>query len=91
MGCSFSTYFDNYAIFELAGFHYICEGNARFLEHSRVFYFLNGGKEEFFCSSADWMDRNFFQRVEVAFPVSEKTLKRQVFRRVHAILVRISQ
>src|SRR5690606_37311181 len=40
----------------------------RFLEHSRVFYFFNDGDEQVFLSSADWMDRNFFRRVEVAFP-----------------------
>ncbi len=42
----------------------------RFLEHSRVFYFANDGEPELFCSSADWMERNFFRRVEVAFPIS---------------------
>ncbi|MGH8305562.1 MAG: polyphosphate kinase 1, partial [Steroidobacteraceae bacterium] len=41
----------------------------RFLEHSRVFYFENGGAPETFCASADWMERNFFRRVEVAFPI----------------------
>jgi polyphosphate kinase len=41
----------------------------RFLEHSRVFYFENGGEPELFCASADWMERNFFRRVEVGFPV----------------------
>ncbi len=41
----------------------------RFLEHSRVFYFENGGTPELYCASADWMERNFFRRVEVAFPV----------------------
>jgi polyphosphate kinase len=41
----------------------------RFLEHSRVFYFENGGEPDFLCASADWMERNFFRRVEVAFPV----------------------
>ena len=41
----------------------------RFLEHSRVFYFENGGEAELFCASADWMERNFFRRVEVAFPI----------------------
>ena len=41
----------------------------RFLEHSRVFYFENGGEPDMFCASADWMERNFFRRVEVAFPV----------------------
>ncbi|NOX70411.1 MAG: polyphosphate kinase 1 [Gammaproteobacteria bacterium] len=47
----------------------------RFLEHSRVFYFLNGGKQEFFCSSADWMDRNFFRRTETCFPIRQRPLK----------------
>lgn len=41
----------------------------RFLEHSRVCYFENGGEIEMWCTSADWMERNFFRRVEVAFPV----------------------
>ncbi len=41
----------------------------RFLEHSRVFYFENGGEPEMICASADWMERNFFRRVEVAFPI----------------------
>src|SRR5690606_7299960 len=40
----------------------------RFLEHSRVFYFHRDGDPEVFCSSADWMDRNFFRRIEVCFP-----------------------
>jgi polyphosphate kinase len=41
----------------------------RFLEHSRVYYFENAGKREIYCGSADWMDRNLFRRIEVAFPV----------------------
>ena len=41
----------------------------RFLEHSRVFCFENGGEPELYCASADWMERNFFRRVEVAFPI----------------------
>src|SRR6185312_5242525 len=41
----------------------------RFLEHSRVFYFENAGEPEMFCASADWMERNFYRRVEVAFPL----------------------
>jgi polyphosphate kinase len=41
----------------------------RFLEHSRVFWFGNDGEPELYCSSADWMERNFFRRVEVAFPI----------------------
>lgn len=50
----------------------------RFLEHSRVFYFYADGQEPVYLSSADWMDRNFFRRVEVAFPVRNKALKKRV-------------
>ena len=41
----------------------------RFLEHSRIFYFANGGTEEIYCGSADWMPRNLFERCEVIFPI----------------------
>ena len=51
----------------------------RFLEHSRIFYFRNNGKNDLFLSSADWMDRNFFRRVEIAFPIFNKELKKRVF------------
>ncbi|MDO9312657.1 MAG: polyphosphate kinase 1 [Nitrosomonas sp.] len=44
----------------------------RFLEHTRVYYFHNGGEELVFCSSADWMTRNLHYRVEVCFPIEEK-------------------
>ncbi|MDH4108520.1 MAG: RNA degradosome polyphosphate kinase, partial [Gammaproteobacteria bacterium] len=47
----------------------------RFLEHSRVYYFRNGGRDEYFCSSADWMDRNFFRRTETCFPINQRKLK----------------
>lgn len=50
----------------------------RFLEHSRVFYFYANGEEKVYLSSADWMDRNFFRRVEIAFPVNDKNLKKRV-------------
>ena len=50
----------------------------RFLEHSRVYYFRNDGKEEFFCASADWMDRNFFRRNETCFPIKQKPLKERL-------------
>ena len=43
----------------------------RFLEHSRIFHFANGGKDETFLGSADWMPRNLFERCEVAFPVRD--------------------
>lgn len=51
----------------------------RFLEHSRVYYFRNDGKEEFYCSSADWMDRNFFRRNETCFPIKQKPLKERLW------------
>ena len=50
----------------------------RFLEHSRVFRFLNDGANEVWLSSADWMDRNFFRRVEIAFPILDAKLKARV-------------
>ena len=50
----------------------------RFLEHSRVFYFYNGGRSKLYCSSADWMDRNFFRRVETAWPIKDRAIKKCV-------------
>jgi polyphosphate kinase len=50
----------------------------RFLEHSRVYCFENGGAREIYCGSADWMDRNLFRRVEVAFPVESAELQMRV-------------
>jgi polyphosphate kinase len=50
----------------------------RFLEHSRVYYFHNNGNEEFFCSSADWMDRNFFRRTETCFPIRQRPRKERL-------------
>ena len=50
----------------------------RFLEHSRIFYFHNEGEEDLYLASADWMNRNLFRRIEVAFPVLDKTLKKRV-------------
>jgi polyphosphate kinase len=52
----------------------------RFLEHSRVFYFLNAGAEDVYLASADWMDRNFFRRIETCFPLLDPALKRRVIR-----------
>ncbi len=49
-----------------------------FLEHSRIFYFENGGSEEIYCASADWMPRNLERRVEILFPVEEETLKEEL-------------
>ncbi|WP_166444109.1 polyphosphate kinase 1 [Pararobbsia silviterrae] len=50
----------------------------RFLEHHRIYYFYANGDEDVYLSSADWMDRNFFRRVEVAFPILDRRLKRRV-------------
>ncbi len=50
----------------------------RFLEHHRIFYFLAGGKETVYLSSADWMERNFFKRIELAFPILDPKLKKRV-------------
>ncbi len=52
----------------------------RFLEHPRIYYFENEGEPKVFCSSADWMDRNFFKRVEVCFPVEDEALKKQLIK-----------
>ncbi|WP_227669673.1 polyphosphate kinase 1 [Psychrobacter sp. NG254] len=51
----------------------------RFLEHTRIYYFYNGGDERLYCGSADWMDRNLFHRVEVAFPIENKKLFKQIY------------
>ncbi|MBI5462235.1 MAG: polyphosphate kinase 1 [Gammaproteobacteria bacterium] len=50
----------------------------RFLEHTRVFYFHNQGDYDLYLSSADWMDRNFFQRVEVCFPIDDHGLRNRI-------------
>ncbi|MBR5597491.1 MAG: RNA degradosome polyphosphate kinase [Lachnospiraceae bacterium] len=51
----------------------------QFLEHSRIFYFENGGKSEIYCGSADWMPRNLERRVEILFPIEEEELKKKAF------------
>ncbi|GGZ84888.1 polyphosphate kinase [Ignatzschineria indica] len=50
----------------------------RFLEHSRVFYFYRAGEERVYISSADWMHRNFFRRIEVAVPIEHPSIKRHL-------------
>jgi polyphosphate kinase len=50
----------------------------RFLEHTRIFYFRNDLKNDVYLASADWMDRNFFRRIEVCFPVLDEKLKKRV-------------
>lgn len=52
----------------------------RFLEHSRVYHFHNDGKSETWASSADWMERNLFQRVEVCFPITDNNAAKRVLK-----------
>jgi polyphosphate kinase len=54
----------------------------RFLEHSRIFHFENAGQPKVFLSSADWMPRNFYRRIELAFPVENPTLRDQIINEV---------
>jgi len=58
----------------------------RFLEHDRCLYFHNNGKEAVFCSSADWMDRNFFSRIEVMYPIRDKRIRRRLIRNLDTYL-----
>ncbi len=50
----------------------------RFLEHTRIYYFHANGEEKIFCASADWMDRNFFRRVETVFPMLDPDIKKRL-------------
>jgi polyphosphate kinase len=57
----------------------------RFLEHARVYRFENAGEPEIFCSSADWMERNLYQRVEVAFPILDEDIHDRIHKEIFAI------
>ncbi|HEV7365533.1 MAG TPA: polyphosphate kinase 1 [Gemmatimonadales bacterium] len=59
----------------------------KFLEHSRVFYFENGGDPEVLLGSADWMPRNFFRRIEVMFPVEDSRLKSRLTGEIFQIVL----
>jgi polyphosphate kinase len=63
----------------------------QFLEHSRVLYFYADGQERVYLSSADWMERNFFRRVEVAFPVLDAKLKKRVIDEAFTFALRDNQ
>jgi len=54
----------------------------RFLEHARIFYFQNGGAEEVYGSSADWMPRNFRRRVELMYPIADDALRTRVIQEI---------
>ena len=58
----------------------------RFLEHSRIFYFENGGDPQVYVGSADWMDRNLSRRVEVVFPVEQADLKQRLIEILNIVL-----
>jgi len=58
----------------------------RFLEHSRVYYFLNDGDEEFYCSSADWMERNLLRRNESCFEIRQRAMKDKLRRHLELFL-----
>ncbi len=60
----------------------------RFLEHSRIYYFHNGGKYEIYCGSADLMRRNLDRRVEVLFPLEDPAMKKHVLRDILEIYLR---
>jgi polyphosphate kinase len=59
----------------------------RFLEHSRAYYFANGGNEEVYCASADWMDRNFFRRIEIMYPILDGRLKARLIADLDTYLI----
>ena len=61
---------DNISVYSIVG---------RFLEHSRVFYFYNNGNPVMYSGSADWMPRNFDRRVEIFFPVKDKTIMQDIY------------
>jgi polyphosphate kinase len=52
----------------------------RYLEHARAYYFYNDGQEDIYLSSADWMERNLYYRIETAFPVYNQSLKEEVIK-----------
>ena len=58
----------------------------RFLEHARIFYFNNGGRDEVYLSSADWMERNLDRRLELLFPVTDPRLQRRLIDWLHVFL-----
>ncbi len=60
----------------------------RFLEHSRIFDFQNGGEPQVFCGSADWMPRNLYERCEVVFPVREPALAARLREQILAAYLR---
>ncbi|MDZ7788781.1 MAG: polyphosphate kinase 1 [Halofilum sp. (in: g-proteobacteria)] len=58
----------------------------RFLEHTRVYYFENGGQPQVWLASADWMERNFFRRVETCFPIENRRIRERLVRELESYL-----
>ncbi len=58
----------------------------RFLEHTRVSYFHNNGDPKVYCSSADWMDRNFFRRVEISWPIKDFVIRKRIISELETYL-----
>src|SRR2546423_1873253 len=54
----------------------------RFLEHSRVYYFENACQPQVFIASADWLPRNFYRRIETAFPIEDGVLRERIIREI---------
>jgi polyphosphate kinase len=73
---------DNISVISIVG---------RFLEHSRIFYFANGGNEEIYFGSADWMPRNFDRRVEVVVPIEDQRLRVRIFSLLETQLADVRQ
>ena len=63
----------------------------RFLEHSRIYYFRNGGEEEIYCGSADFMPRNLDRRVEVLFPIVSRKLVRRLRKHILGVYLQDNQ
>jgi polyphosphate kinase len=57
----------------------------RFLEHSRVYYFENACQPQVFVASADWLPRNFFRRIELAFPIEDGVLRERIMNEILAV------
>ena len=58
----------------------------RFLEHTRIYYFENGGEPKLYCASADWMERNLFQRVETCYPIENKRIRKRIIEDLNTYL-----
>src|SRR5206468_8041552 len=57
----------------------------RFLEHSRIYYFENACQPQVFVTSADWLPRNFFRRIELAFPIEDGVLRERIINEILAL------